>query len=76
MRFEPRDGNLTLGGIPWMARMVDKARAELEGNLGDYIFPCPRDKRLLARLGLTADEFRHIVAKSPDDEAVLSHIKD
>ena len=47
MGFEPRDGSLALGGIPWLARMIDKARAKADGTIGDYIYPCPKDQELL-----------------------------
>lgn len=37
--FEPRSGDLVIGGYPWLARIIDKARAYSEGNIGDYVYP-------------------------------------
>ncbi len=75
MGFEPRDGSLALGGIPWLARMIDKARAKADGTIGDYIYPCPKDQELLKKLGLTADQFSAIVAESRDDQEIVAKVK-
>ncbi|HOB09214.1 MAG: DUF5069 domain-containing protein [Limnochordia bacterium] len=75
MGFEPRDGNIALGGMPWLARMIDKARAKADGTIGDYIYPCPRDQELLKKLGLTADEFMEIVLNSRDDQEIVEKVK-
>jgi hypothetical protein len=37
--FRPRSRTLVIGGVPWLARIADKARAKLRGTLGDYIYP-------------------------------------
>ncbi len=39
IEFRPRGRSLAMGGIPWLPRITDKARAMLRGNLGDYIYP-------------------------------------
>jgi hypothetical protein len=70
----PRSGSEILGGYAWLARMIDKCRAYLEGNLGDYIFPCPIDKELLAELNLTGDEFAECVESSSTDEEILQQL--
>ncbi len=28
-----------IGGVPWLPRISDKARAFLRGTIGDYIYP-------------------------------------
>lgn len=70
----PRPGETILGGYPWLARLIDKARAYNEGTLGDYIYPCPIDKELLAELNLTGEEFAELVEQSETDEQLLEHI--
>jgi hypothetical protein len=70
----PRSGEETLGGYPWLPRCIDKCRAYLADTLGDYIFPCPIDKELLAELDLTVDEFMNIVAGATDDNDVLEEL--
>ncbi len=37
--WKPRSRDLVIGGIPWLARITDKARAKLGGTIGDYIYP-------------------------------------
>ena len=37
--FRPRPRDLVIGGIPWVARMADKARAKHHDTIGDYIYP-------------------------------------
>jgi len=37
--WKPRHRDLVIGGIPWLARITDKARAKLNGTIGDYIYP-------------------------------------
>src|SRR3990172_4430498 len=70
----PRPGEQLLGGYPWLARAIDKARAYNEGTLGDYIYPCPIDKELLAELGLTGEELAEIVDQSASDLDVLDQL--
>jgi len=70
----PRPGEQLLGGYPWLARMIDKARAYNEGTLGDYIYPCPIDKELLSELDLSGEEFAEIVEQSAIDDEVLERL--
>jgi hypothetical protein len=37
--FRPRPRDLAAGGIPWIARMADKARAKHDGTIDEYIYP-------------------------------------
>ena len=37
--FRPRGRPLAMGGIRWLPRITDKARAKLRGSIGDYIYP-------------------------------------
>ena len=37
--FRPRSRPLIMGGVPWLPRITDKARAYLRGTIGDYIYP-------------------------------------
>ncbi len=53
----PRSPRETLAGYAHLPRMIDKCRAKLAGTLGEYIYPCPMDQRLLDFAGVTADQF-------------------
>jgi hypothetical protein len=37
--WKPRGRDVVIGGIPWLARMSDKARAKAASTIGDYIYP-------------------------------------
>ncbi|MGH7228237.1 MAG: DUF5069 domain-containing protein [Nitrospiraceae bacterium] len=50
--------------------MLDKCRAVLAGTQGEYIYPCPMDKRLLDFASLTADQFSEAVQARSSDRAV------
>lgn len=64
---EPAPMDDTLGGYPWLPRMIDKARAAQAGALGDYFrYPCPIDRECLSQLSLDADSFaRAAMADTP-----------
>ncbi|WP_447973153.1 DUF5069 domain-containing protein [Nitrospira sp. Kam-Ns4a] len=64
----PRSLREKLAGYVHLARMLDKARAALAGTLGEYIYPCPLDRRLLEFAGLTAEQFLEAVRGRSDEE--------
>ncbi len=37
--WKPRHRDMIIGGIPWLARISDKANAKLQGIIGEYIYP-------------------------------------
>ena len=43
------------------SRTVDKCRASLAGNLGEYHYDCPLDQKLFTFKGITGDQFREAV---------------
>ncbi|HET7559172.1 MAG TPA: DUF5069 domain-containing protein [Limnochordia bacterium] len=73
--WKPRGRDVVIGGYPWLARMTDKARAKLDGTIGDYIYPCPIDRRVLDEYGISADDFLKIVAEATDDSGVIAAVK-
>lgn len=66
----PRSIQVKLAGYVHLARMIDKCRAALADTLGEYLYPCPLDKRLLEFAGLTAEEFLEAVKGRTDDAIV------
>jgi predicted PurR-regulated permease PerM len=77
-QIPPRRWSDELGGIRWLPRMIDKARAALAGSLGDYLYgECPVDRALLRALGTTYKEFTGIVrAAGGDDGKILSIVQE
>ncbi|MBM4437755.1 MAG: DUF5069 domain-containing protein [Actinobacteria bacterium] len=73
--WRPRPRDLVIGGIPWIARMADKARARAGGTIGDYIYPCPLDKRVLGEIGMSADEFLNVATSVPGDADLVAQVR-
>jgi hypothetical protein len=71
----PRPGAEVLGEWAWLPRMIDKARAKYQGQIGSYSHPCGRDQMLLFELGLSAEEFREIILATASDDEVLTEIE-
>jgi hypothetical protein len=72
----PRSCRVRLGGYVILPRMLDKCRAELDGNNGDYHYDCPLDKRFLSFVGIEAAALKTEVAKGLGDGAVLAWIEE
>ena len=66
----PRSVRHQLGGYVHLARMIDKCRAVLAGTQGEYIYPCPLDRRLLSFADVTPEDFLEAVKGRSDDEVV------
>jgi hypothetical protein len=68
----PRSPRLRLGGYALMARMIDKGRADLQGNVGEYHFACPLDQTLFDFKGVQADEVKNLLGSGSADEQVVT----
>lgn len=64
----PRSVCVKLGGYVHLARMIDKCRAKVAGTLGEYIYPCPMDQRLLDFAGISGDDFLGAVTSKTDQD--------
>ena len=73
--FKPRPRDLVIGGLPWIARMSDKARAKSERKIDDYIYPCPIDHRVLGELGISPEEFMDIATTSTTDSDLIERVR-
>lgn len=73
----PRSPRETLDGMMLLPRAIDKARAQLEDKLGDYVYyGCNLNAQLVKALGVTEDQFLNAVRAARDDEGVVSWIRD
>ncbi len=72
----PRSANEMMAGLVSLARMTDKARASIDGTLGDYHFDCPHDAPLLAFLGVSAPDFAQHVRDLQSDEKIEAWVRD
>ena len=71
----PRSPRVRLGGYVILPRMLDKCRAELAGNNGDYHYNCPLDQRFLNFVGVNPESLKAEVAKGLGDSEVLAWIE-
>jgi len=69
-RTFPRSGRRAIGEAFWLARMSDKARAAAAGTIHDYIYPCPMDRGVLERWGITVEVFEDALRRNADDEGL------
>ena len=76
-RNAPRSPYVALGEeFPAVAaRLVDKCRAELLGQSGEYHFNCPMDQKFLVAAGLEAEPLREFIATGADDEEVAAWMR-
>jgi hypothetical protein len=70
----PRSPRETLAGFVIAARTLDKCRAVLAGTAGEYHFDCPLDQQFLTFTGISALEFKALVATGASDAEVAAWI--
>jgi uncharacterized protein DUF5069 len=68
----PRSVHDKLGGYAHLARMLDKCRATSAGTQGEYIYPCPMDKRLLEFARVSPEQFTEMARGRSDEEVARS----
>jgi len=71
----PRRGRDEFGGFYWLLRVFDKARAARNGTIHDYIYPCPLDRGVFERWGITSQEFDTALATCQTDDQILAWVK-
>jgi hypothetical protein len=72
----PRRGRQPLGEFLWLARVFDKARAGADGTIYDYIYPCPMDKGVMQRWGITPEQFSEAIKTRRTDDAILVWLRE
>jgi hypothetical protein len=50
--------------------MSDKARAAAAGTIHDYIYPCPMDRGVLERWGVSVRAFEDALQNHADDDSL------
>jgi hypothetical protein len=71
----PRRGREQIGDFYWLARVFDKARAARDNTIFDYIYPCPMDRGVFERWGITAAQFDAAVATIDTDDAIHAWVE-
>ena len=71
----PRRGRESLGGFLWLMRVFDKARAARNETIHDYIYPCPMDRGVFDRWGISSKTFDAAIETAQTDEAILTWLR-
>src|SRR3954449_7645748 len=64
----PRSPRLRVGGYAILGRTIDKCRALIAGNIGDYHFDCPLDNMLFGFKGVKGADFKAQVENGASDQ--------
>ena len=70
----PRSPYAKLSNLYMLGRTVDKARAKLDGDLGEYLYDCPLDKILFSFLQISASQLLRIVSEVTGDDEIAARI--
>lgn len=71
----PRSPHEKIEGFVILARAIDKCRAELWGNPGEYHFNCPLDKYLFSFKGIKGEDFKKFVETGASDTEIGEWVK-
>ena len=63
----PRSPRTRVGGYAILGRTLDKCRALIAGNIGEYHFDCPLDNMLFGFKGVKGADFKAEVEKGASD---------
>jgi hypothetical protein len=66
----PRRGRQAIGEALWLLRLADKGRAAAADTIHDYIYPCPMDRGVMERWGITPAAFEAALARHSSDDSL------
>ena len=67
----PRSPRIRVGGYAILGRTLDKCRALVAGNIGEYHFDCPLDNMLFGWKRVVGADFKAEVAKGATDDEMV-----
>ncbi len=71
----PRSPRVKIAGFNILGRTIDKCRAMLWGNIGEYHYDCPLDNQLFSFKGLTGDDLKAYINEGHSDESIGEWVK-
>ena len=69
-REAPRSPRVRLGGYSILGRTLDKCRALIGGNIGEYHFDCPLDNMLFSFKAVSGTDFKAEVENGKSDATI------
>jgi len=67
-RESPRSPRIRVGGYAILGRTIDKCRALVAGNVGEYHFNCPLDNMLFEFKGINGADFKAQIENGASDQ--------
>jgi len=67
----PRSPHIRVGGYAILGRTIDKCRALVAGNIGEYHFDCPLDNMLFGFKGVKGNDFKAQIEQGAGDEEIV-----
>jgi hypothetical protein len=67
----PRSPRIRVGGYAILGRTIDKCRALVAGNIGEYHFDCPLDNMLFGFKGVKGDDFKAQIEQGASDREIV-----
>ena len=67
----PRSPRIRVGGYAILGRTLDKCRALVGGNIGEYHFDCPLDNMLFGFKGVKGNDFKAQIEQGAGDEEIV-----
>jgi hypothetical protein len=71
----PRSVKETMLGVVQLARTTDKAKAVVDGQIGEYNYDCPMDRALFDFLAMDPKEFLGAVKAAKNDSEIEAYAK-
>src|SRR6266478_3208338 len=67
----PRSPRIRVSGYGTLGRTIDKCRALVAGDIGEYHFDCPLDNMLFGFKGVKGDDFKAQVEQGASDQEMV-----
>src|SRR5213594_345163 len=67
----PRSPHIRVGGYAILGRTIDKCRALVAGQIGEYHFYCPLENMLFGFKGVQGDDFKAQIEQGASDQEMV-----
>ena len=67
----PRSPRIRVGGYAILGRTIDKCRALVAGDIGEYHFDCPLDNMLFGFKGVKGEDFKAQIEQGAGDQEMV-----
>src|ERR1700750_1603105 len=71
----PQSPRIRVGGYAILGRTIDKCRALVAGNIGEYHFDCPLDNMLFGFKGVKGEDFKTQIENGASDQQMAEWLE-